>query len=90
MTAGVITTIVLGVLSVVGTIIGCTWKLSGKISSLDSSVKVNTVKTNDIHAIVTEHVKDCDTHRVKLNEQVKSQGKRLDNHDDRISGLEAC
>ena len=69
--------LVFGLLTVCGTILGCTWKISGKISCMETSLKVNTTRTEDMHTLLTDHARECDMHRVRLESELHAQGSRL-------------
>lgn len=78
MSTEVVVAIVFGVVGVCGTVIGCTWKLAGKISALESAVVSVTKTANKTHLMVEAHTKECDVHRVKLDERLASAANRLD------------
>lgn len=65
------------------TIIGCTWKISGRLAGMETALAVNTTKVAETHAMVLAHAKECDVDRAKTNQSLDTHGKRLD-------GLEAC
>jgi hypothetical protein len=64
--------------AIVCTILGCTWKISGKLSGMDTSLKITTERTEASYQVLIEHTKDCDLDRVKLSERVDGLGHRLE------------
>jgi hypothetical protein len=73
--------------SVCITIIGCTWKISGRMSGMETSLSINTAKVNETCTLVQLHAKECDVDRAHLNEKVANQDKRLNSHKEKFDGL---
>lgn len=72
---------VIGTVALILTVIGCTWKLAGRLSSIESTLSYNTVKCEEIHTTVSAHAKECDSDRRVTAVTIRS-------HDTRITGLE--
>lgn len=69
--------IVLSLLTICGTILGCTWKISGKLSCMETSLRTNIIRTEDMHEVLTQHARECDLHRVRIETELQAQGQRL-------------
>ena len=67
-----------GLAAVCLTLLGCTWKISGKIAGMDTSLKINIERTEDTHALLATHARECDLHRVKLEATLDHHAQRLD------------
>lgn len=68
---------IFGVLAVCGTIVGCTWNLSGKLGSMGTALKGVQKRQEITHELLVAHTADCDIHRATLDTTLKEQGVRL-------------